>query len=236
MNPRFRKSVLSVAVLASGAFTGSAIAAQASADPMTPSQPAQVQSVPASADQPPPPPAPPPAPAPAPGPEDGQRVLHYDYQRQPNEYYCAPAATRIALSTQGKVVSQREVADKLGTTQAGTDSVDATTRVLNEMTPGGYETTEIQSAEADPQQEAELRNDVVEAVDANRGVVANIMGTSVDTEGNRYSYEGGHYLTIVGYRDGGDTMKVADPYDPTKTYWMTDDKLADWIAARGYSS
>ncbi|NYF58894.1 C39 family peptidase [Micromonospora purpureochromogenes] len=232
MNSVFRKSVLSVAVLASGAFTGSAIAAQASADPMTPSQPAQVQSVPASADQPPPPPAPPPAPPP----EDGQRVLHFDYQRQPNSYYCAPAATRIALSTQGKVVSQREVADKLGTTSDGTDSVDATTRVLNEMTAGGYETTEITGAEADPQQEAELRNNVVEAVDANRGVVANIMGTAVDTEGHRYSYEGGHYLSIVGYRDGGETMKVADPYDPTKTYWMTDDKLADWIAARGYSS
>ncbi|SCF24804.1 Peptidase_C39 like family protein [Micromonospora purpureochromogenes] len=232
MNSVFRKSVLSVAVLASGAFTGSAIAAQASADPMTPSQPTQVQSVPASADQPPPPPAPPPAPPP----EDGQRVLHYDYQRQPNSYYCAPAATRIALSTQGKVVSQREVADKLGTTADGTDSVDATTRVLNDMTAGGYETTEIQGAEADPQQEAELRNNVVEAVDANRGVVANIMGTAVDTEGHRYSYEGGHYLSVVGYRDGGETMKIADPYDPTKSYWMTDDKLADWIAARGYSS
>jgi hypothetical protein len=235
MKSIFRKSVLSVAVLASGTVAGPAIATQATAGPVTAVRPAQVETKPAYAEQAQPPPPPPP-PSPPPPADEARRVLHYDYERQPNSYYCAPAATRIALSTQGKVVSQREVADKLGTTQAGTNSVDDTTRVLNELTGGGYETTEIKTPEAEPAQVDKLRTDVVEAVDAKRGVVANIMGTAVDTHGNQYSYPGGHYLTIVGFRDGGDTMKIADPYDPSKHYWMSDDRVADWIAERGYSS
>lgn len=166
----------------------------------------------------------------------GKRVLAYDYQRQPNSYYCAPAATRIALSTQGKILSQKEVAEKLGTTKAGTNSVDDTTRVLNEVTGGGYETTEIKSPKANPEQVGKLRVDVVEAVDANRGVVANTMGTAVDTNGNGHSFPVGHYVSIVGYRDGGDTVKIADPYDPNKQYWMSDNNLGNWVAERGYSS
>jgi hypothetical protein len=228
MNSHFRKSVLSIAVAATGAVAGPAIAAQASAGP------AQVESKPAVTAQAEPP-APPP-PSPPPPADEGKRLLHYDYERQPNSYYCAPAATRIALSTQGKVVSQHEVADKLGTTKAGTNSINDTTRVLNEFTGGGYESTEIKDAEAEPAQVDKLRTDVVEAVDHRRGVVANIMGTAVDTQGNEYSYEGGHYLTIVGYRDGGEEMKIVDPYDSTKHYWMDDDAVGDWIAERGYSS
>ncbi|HEX2773365.1 MAG TPA: C39 family peptidase [Micromonosporaceae bacterium] len=168
--------------------------------------------------------------------EAPRRVLEHDYERQPNSYYCAPAATRIALSTQGKILSQKEVAKKLGTTKAGTESVDDTTRVLNEVTGGGYETTEIKSPTANPPQVDKLRADVVEAVDARRGVVANTMGTAADTSGDQHSFPGGHYVTVVGYRDGGDTMRIADPFDPSKHYWMSDEKLGDWIAERGYSS
>nr|WP_238161400.1 C39 family peptidase [Micromonospora endolithica] len=186
---------------------------------------------PTAAVQPPPPPPEPPQ-----QPPEDKRVLEYDYQKQPNGYYCAPAATRIALSTQGKVLPQKEVAQKLGTTEDGTNSANDTTRVLNEVTGGGYETTEIGGATATPAQVDKLRTDVVEAVDAKRGVVANTMGTGVDTEGDQHVFPSGHYVTIVGYRDDGDRLKVADPYDPEKHYWMTDQKLANWIAARGYSS
>ncbi|WP_309227185.1 C39 family peptidase [Micromonospora thermarum] len=175
------------------------------------------------------------APPPAPPAED-KRVLEHDYQRQPNGYYCAPAATRIALTTQGEAPSQKEVARKLGTTVDGTDSVDQTTRVLNEVTGGGYETTKISEETAKPEQVDKLRADVIEAVDAKRGVVANTIGTGVDTTGEPHPFPGGHYVSVVGYRDGGEEMKVADPYDPEQHYWMSDDKLGDWIAQRGYSS
>ncbi|SCL27722.1 Peptidase_C39 like family protein [Micromonospora rhizosphaerae] len=166
----------------------------------------------------------------------GERVLEHAYQRQPNSYFCAPAATRIALSTQGKVLSQKEIANKLGTTRAGTASANDTTRVLNEVTGGGYETTQINGPEAQPEQVDKLRADVVEAIDTKRGVVANTMGTGVDVDGKRHSFPGGHYVSIVGYRDGGDTLEIADPYGRTNHYWMSDEKVATWVAERGYSS
>ncbi|MGN9777666.1 C39 family peptidase [Micromonospora sp. H33] len=215
MNPIARKSAASVAglLVAGGVLAGPATATQAS----------PTESTLAVAPQPTPP-------------AEGKRVLEHDYQRQPNGYYCAPAATRMALTTQGKTPSQKEVAKKLGTTVDGTDSVDQTTRVLNEVTGGGYETTKISEATAKPEQVDKLRTDVVEAVDAKRGVVANTIGTGLDTEGDRHPFPGGHYVSVVGYRDGGEEIKVADPYDPKAHYWMSDDELTDWIAQRGYSS
>lgn len=104
------------------------------------------------------------------------------------------------------------------------------------MTGGGYQTTDIGGPKATPEQVDKLRVDVVQAVDAKRGVVANITGIAVDTDGNAHSYPTGHYLSIVGYRDGGDTVKIADPYDSDSRYWMNDEKVADWVAERGYSS
>ncbi|MEU4780872.1 C39 family peptidase [Micromonospora sp. NPDC023633] len=165
-----------------------------------------------------------------------ERTVGIQYQAQPNFYYCGPAATRIALSALGKALSQDEVAKKLGTTEAGTDSALDTTRVLNELTGRGYRTTEIPDSVAKPEQVDRLRSDVVAALDEGRPVVANVKGTAVDTVGNPHSYEGGHYLTLVGYRDGGDLIRIADPAAPEGEYWMTLEKVANWIAERGYSS
>ncbi|MEU7931343.1 C39 family peptidase [Micromonospora echinofusca] len=165
-----------------------------------------------------------------------ERSVGIEYQAQPNFYYCGPAATRIALSALGKALPQDEVAKRLGTTEAGTDSALDTTRVLNELTGRGYRTTEIRDSVARPEQVDRLRSDVVAALDAGRPVVANIKGTAVDTVGNPHSYEGGHYLTLVGYRDGGDLIRIADPAAPEGEYWMTLEKVANWIAERGYSS
>ncbi|MCM0673436.1 C39 family peptidase [Micromonospora phytophila] len=214
MNAILRKRVLSVA---SCLMIGGAAAVPATPDEAASARPPAV----VQAQEPP---------------GEGKKVLDHDYQKQRKPYYCAPAATRIALSTQGKTPSQREVAEKLGTTPDGTKSANDTTRVLNEMTGGGYETTAISGPEAKPEQVDKLQADVVEAVDAKRAVVANTMGTAYDTEGRPHAFPGGHYVSIIGYRDGGDTMQIADPYDPKKHYWMTDKKVATWIAERGYSS
>ncbi|RLP89656.1 phytochelatin synthase [Micromonospora sp. BL4] len=220
MNPIIQKSGLSVAgiLVAGGCALGPAVSAQA----------VPVQGAPTTASQ---------------GDRSGQtgrsaeRILGIDYQAQPNFYYCGPAATRIALSAQGKALSQDEVAKLLGTTEAGTPSALDTTRVLNELTGGKYRTTEIRDSVARPEQVEQLRRDVLAAVDAGRPVVANIKGTTVDIDGNPHSYEGGHYLTLVGYRDGGDMIRIADPADPALgEYWMSLPKVANWIAERGYSS
>ncbi|MCM0675544.1 C39 family peptidase [Micromonospora phytophila] len=165
-----------------------------------------------------------------------ERMVGVEYQAQPNFYFCGPAATRIALSAQGKALPQDRVAELLGTTEAGTDSALDITRVLNELTGAGYETTEIRDSVARPDQVDQLRTDLLDALEDGRPVVANIKGTAVDTDGNPHSYEGGHYLTLVGYRDGGDLVRVADPAAPEGEYWMTLEKVANWIAERGYSS
>src|SRR5678816_2403445 len=42
---------------------------------------------------------------------------------QPNGYYCGPAATRIALSAHGTPPGFDELAQQMGTTKAGTQSI-----------------------------------------------------------------------------------------------------------------
>ncbi|MFI7425960.1 C39 family peptidase [Micromonospora sp. NPDC049836] len=166
----------------------------------------------------------------------GERSAGYEYQAQPNFYYCGPASTRIALSAEGKEISQDELAAKLGTTENGTDSAIDVTRVLNEYTGGKYRTTEIRDDVATREQVERLRADIKAAVDADRPVVANILGGALDIDGVEHSYPG-HYLTVVEYKDDGNTVLIADPASPNApTYWMDVTQLANWIAGRGYSS
>lgn len=223
MNTIIRKSALSVAglLVAGGVVAGPAVAAQAA-----PSAGSSHLAAASTADR---------------GGErgdrsGGDRVLNTRYERQPNFYYCGPAATRIALTAQGHDLSQDEVARKLGTTEAGTNSAEDTTRVLNELVgKDKYKTTAIESAKAERAQIDKLRDDVRATVDDNRAVVANIKGTASDVDGLTHSYEGGHYVTVVGYRDGGDTVRIADPWYEGQEYWMSTETLAHWIAERGYS-
>ncbi|MFG1674023.1 C39 family peptidase [Micromonospora sp. NPDC049282] len=174
--------------------------------------------------------------APTPVKGKGDRSANYEYQAQPNFFYCGPASARIALSAEGKDVSQDELAAKLGTTERGTDSAIDVTRVLNEYTGGKYRTTEIRDDVATREQVERLRADIRAAVDADRPVVANILGGALDVDGVEHSYPG-HYLTVVRYKDDGNTVLIADPARPDEpTYWMSVTDLANWIAGRGYSS
>ena len=76
-------------------------------------------------------------------------------------------------------------------------------------------------------------DDIVRTVDDGRAVVANIAGTATDTDGTTHSFEGGHYISVVGYRDNGETVTIADSADPAQaSYRMNIDTLADWIATR----
>ncbi|WJK43746.1 C39 family peptidase [Solwaraspora sp. WMMA2056] len=224
MNTIFRKSALSVAglLVAGGVVAGPAVAAQAA-----PSGASGNVAAASTADR---------------GGEHGDRtggdrVLNTRYERQPNFYYCGPAATRIALTAQGHELSQDEVAEKLGTTEAGTDSAEDTTRVLNELTGDDkYRTTAIEASKASQAQIDQLRDDVRATVDDGRAVVANIIGTVSDIDGRTHSYPGGHYVTVVGYGEGGDAVKIADPaFLGAEHYWVSTETLAHWIATRGYS-
>ena len=170
---------------------------------------------------------------------NGERELGVRYEAQPNFYYCGPAATRNALSVQGKNINVDDMAKEMGTTEAGTNSINDITPVLNKETgkADAYHSVEISKPDADTTQTDRLRADIVRTVDNGRAVVANIAGTSTDTDGTTHSYEGGHYISVVGYRDNGNTVKIADSADPnTASYWISTEHLADWIATRGYAT
>ncbi|MFF4875614.1 C39 family peptidase [Micromonospora sp. NPDC000668] len=169
----------------------------------------------------------------------GERQLGVRYEAQPNFYYCGPAAARNALSVQGKDISVDAMAKEMGTTEAGTNSINDITPVLNKETGknDAYRSVEISTPNADSKQTDKLRTDVVKTVDDGRAVVANIAGTSVDVDGTSHSFEGGHYISVVGYRDNGNIVKIADSADPNQaSYEVTVEHLADWIATRGYAT
>ncbi|GIJ22496.1 hypothetical protein Vlu01_31200 [Micromonospora lutea] len=166
------------------------------------------------------------------------KILAYDHQAQINGYYCGPAAVRNALSAAGLARSQDALASQLGTTFAGTNSAEDTTRVLNAVVKGDpYETTMIRGGAATPAQMDQLQADVVTAVSDGRGVVVNVAGSATDTNGRWHSFPGGHYVAVVGYKDSGRMVKIADSADASyPSYWLSTIDLANWAATRGYSA
>ncbi|MEH1102961.1 C39 family peptidase [Micromonospora sp. CPCC 205561] len=210
-----RKTALTVAGLA---FTGGAIAG-----PVTTAVAAPTGSKPVSVSQ---------------DRKHGERELGVRYEAQPNFYYCGPAAARNALSVQGKNIDVDGMAQRMGTTEAGTNSINDITPVLNKETgKDAYQSVEIRDPKADDKQTDKLRTDIVTAIDEGHAVVANIAGTATDTDGVTHSFEGGHYISVVGYRDNGNTVTIADSANPTQaSYRMSVDNLADWIATRGYTA
>ncbi|MGC3861659.1 C39 family peptidase [Micromonospora chersina] len=167
----------------------------------------------------------------------GERELDVRYEAQPNFYYCGPAATRNALSVLGKNIDVDAMAKEMGTTENGTNSINDITPVLNKETGKHYRSVEIKDGKADDKQTDTLRADIVRTVDDGRAVVANIAGTATDTDGNTHSFEGGHYISVVGYQNDGHTVTIADSANPnTASYRISVDNLADWIATRGYSA
>ncbi|MFI7553219.1 C39 family peptidase [Micromonospora sediminimaris] len=167
-----------------------------------------------------------------------KRVGDYAFEAQPNFYYCGPASTRIALSVQGDVRSQDELAEKLGTTEAGTSSVFDITRVLNEeLGSEVYQAGELSADSVTPDQVQRMKADLKAAVDDERVAVVNVIGAGTDLDGVERSFPG-HYLTVVAYEGDGEKVKIADPWQPVGdgTYWMDVEELANWAASRGYSA
>lgn len=165
------------------------------------------------------------------------KVLDYDYEAQNTYYNCGPAATRNALSAAGIDRTQNELGAELGTTEMGTNSALDTTRVLNAEVKGSPYRTRMFAGTPSSAQMDQLQADVVKAITDGRGVVANVVGDATDTNGGWHSYGGGHYIAVVGYKDNGRTVRIADSANAADpSYWITTIDLANWIASRGYSA
>jgi hypothetical protein len=176
--------------------------------------------------------------APAPAKPTQAGIEHYVGALQPNGYYCGPAATRIALSAHDTPPTFDSLAGELGTTTAGTNSIDDITRVLNAHEgPDRYRATHLDGQVTDQQLE-QLRTDVQTAISDGDAVVANIAGKVTDTAGETHKYMGGHYLTITGYTDDGHTVTITDPADKvgSNNYQLPIDTMAHWMTNHGYAS
>ena len=237
-NAKSAVSGLAALALATGAVGG--IASAAAASPETAPRTAQVAatttagatSTTVSAKSAAPKPA-------APAQVAASKSLKHSFQLQSNGWFCGPSAARVALSAHGKNFTQDQVAQKLGTTVNGTNSANDVTRVLNqELGQNRYHTVEISGTKATGKQINQLKSDVVTAINQGDPVVANIAGTVTDTSGDVHSYEGGHYLPVVGYTDHGNKIKIADSADTIGSPYYTVDAatLANWIATRGYAA
>ncbi|WP_030492145.1 C39 family peptidase, partial [Micromonospora chokoriensis] len=88
------------------------------------------------------------------------------------------------LSVQGKNINVDDMAKEMGTTENGTNSINDITPVLNKETgkANAYHSVEISNPTADTKQTDTLRTDIVRTVDDGRAVVANIAGTTTDTD------------------------------------------------------
>ncbi|MEV0136393.1 C39 family peptidase [Dactylosporangium sp. NPDC050688] len=167
------------------------------------------------------------------------KELAYRFAWQENFYFCGPAATRIALTARSMYPSQSEVAQSLRTTVNGTDSADDTTRTLNAYTKSSFYKSHYITGQSATQAEIDrMQADIVNAIANGYAVVANITGSAVDDKGGSHAYPGGHYIAVVGYSNGGKTVKIADPADALGVghYTLTTAKLAHWTALRGYSA
>jgi hypothetical protein len=167
------------------------------------------------------------------------KLLGFDFQYQPNFYYCAPAATHMALAAHGANRSQDDLANRLRTTTNGTNSAEDTTRVLNDVLGTTfYHTTSIPGPTASPAAMDKLQADIVHAISNSYAIIANIIGSTTDAADVWHDFSGGHYVTIVGYRDDGRTVRIADSSGMygSGTYWISTINMANWMATRGYSA
>jgi hypothetical protein len=163
--------------------------------------------------------------------------LYYQYGVQTTGWYCGPAAARMALSARGIFPSQDDLASRFGTTVNGTDSAADIVPVLNAMTRTSHYHTTLMPSHVGKAQAERLRADVVRSISQGFPVVIAVGGTGTDLNGNSYSYPGGHYIALVGYRDNGTRVKIADSANPnTPSYWMSTARLAQWAAVRSYAS
>lgn len=108
-------------------------------------------------------------------------------------HYCGVAATKMILDHKGHYISQPALAEKLGTTDAGTSSY-AIKNVLNSYTDFGY----IVSAPKNYGDGTPVRTlaNVVKTLDRNYGVTYSIKYSSIDSSKSGT----GHFIVGIGYR------------------------------------
>lgn len=167
-----------------------------------------------------------------------EHVIDFEHQWQETGYWCGPAATRVALTAVGQYPSQADLAAELPTDEQGTDHISQVTDVLNARGAGNYVTTEMPNDPPTAEQEQKLWDDVVRTVDADRGLVANIVAPPGNQPPGYPSDQTiYHYFTVVGYNAETSQVYIADSAGFSEgTYWLDFHKFATLIPPKGYSA
>lgn len=178
-----------------------------------------------------------------------EKVLPYDrrWVTQETGWWCGPASAQTVLQSLGIVVEESQLAREIGTTWNGTDYVGLIVPVLNaHLGRDVYEARYLEMDPAAPEQIEQLWRDIVSSIEADHGVIANIVAP-VDNypRGVRGSispsYSGGtvyHYIAVMGYSDeGGErTVWIADSGFRPYGYWLSFAQLGTLIPPKGYAS
>ena len=151
-----------------------------------------------------------------------QRTVPYEYVRQQTQSWCSAASSFIALSSR-RNPTQAGLARRLGL-EGGSGLQDPLriAAVLNDRLglTGAAHRYVFRQPPAGTLKER-LRMRVVTSINAGYAVVINMDRVAGDT------YSAGHYVAIVGYRDG--QYKIADPDEPARNgVWFSADQVVAW--------
>jgi len=171
---------------------------------------------------------------------DPWRVLNVRYEIQSTGYWCGPTATDIALSARIPPPGQATLAQELGTTVNGTDTIDYVTRVLDQNLGAAWYTTRQMPDDPPTQPQRDLLwHDLTRAIDDGFPLVANIVAPPSNHPpgypNNETIY---HYFAVIGYNPQTQQAYIADPADfgGNQEYWLTFDQLATLIPPKGYTA
>ncbi len=157
----------------------------------------------------------------------GGKVLKYGYEVQKTGYWCSAAAARIALTVRGKTVSQAELANYMHVTRNGLPNIGNLRDALNHYT--GSHFYQVKQWPNNGVLKSKLTADVRSDVDRGYAVVINVVRI-----GNAH-FPGGHYATIVGYRNGGAQFAIADPASAKRRLvWLSADDVVGGIKLHRY--
>jgi hypothetical protein len=170
---------------------------------------------------------------------DPWRVLNVQYEIQSTGYWCGPTATDIALSGRIPPPGQATLAQQLGTTVNGTDTIAYVTRVLDgNLHAGWYTTREMPDDPPTPAQRDLLWHDLTRAIDDGFPLVANIVAPPSNHPPGYPNSTIYHYFTVIGYNPQTRQAYIADSanFGGHQEYWLAFDQLATLIPPKGYTA
>lgn len=161
-------------------------------------------------------------------PVKAKNVVDRDYQVQKTGYWCSAAAARIALSTHNVSVSQQTLASHMGVTpNMGLPDVKNLPGALNHYSNTKH--YEVKKSSNDGLLKKKLTKDVIHNAKFGHAVVINVVKIG------SAKFGGGHYATIVGYKNHGNQFLIADPADGAReSVWLSADDVVSGIKLNRY--